>query len=140
MNNLFANEVKKMAETENTGKPVPKTFVESNPAAKADAGKAVAKTVPEKAVEKQRRHSDSPVILYPLTTEKGVSGIEARNEIVVVVSKDATKPLLRAEAEKMFGSKVARVRTSISAGKKKAVLKFVKQGAAADVAAKLKII
>ena len=80
------------------------------------------------------------VILYPLATEKAVSGIEANNEIILIVSAGASKKEIRGEAEQRFSVKVSRVRTGSYAGRKKAIIKFSKPGAAADVAARLKII
>lgn len=80
------------------------------------------------------------VIQYPLATEKAVSGIETRNEITLVVSMKATKKQVMLEAEKLFGAKVKKVRTNIYAGRKKAIVKFVKPGTASDVASKLKIV
>lgn len=78
--------------------------------------------------------------MHPLATEKAVAGIEANNEIVLIVSAKATKKELRAEAESFFNAKIKSVRTGIYGGRKKAVIKFVKPGDAADVAARLKII
>lgn len=80
------------------------------------------------------------VIQYPLATEKAVSGIETRNEITLVVSMNATKKQVMAEAEKLFSAKVKSVRTNVYGGRKKAIVKFVKPGTASDVASKLKIM
>ncbi|GEM_PF-6749714 len=80
------------------------------------------------------------VIQYPIATEKAVSGIETRNEITLVVSMAANKKQIKADAERMFGAKVLKVRTAIQMGRKKAVIKFAKAGTASDVAAKLKIM
>lgn len=96
----------------------------------------------EKAAPKpvEQKTASASVIKYPLATEKAVSGIEARNELTLVVSAGATKKQVREEAEKTFGAKVVKVRTGSYGGRKKAVVKFAKAGTASDVAAKLKIV
>jgi large subunit ribosomal protein L23 len=81
------------------------------------------------------------VILYPVATEKALSAIERENTLTIVVSRDATKPDVKKEVEAQYSEKVANVTTTITAdGRKKARVKFLKKGAAADVAAKLKIL
>lgn len=81
------------------------------------------------------------VILYPVATEKALSAIERENSLTIVVARNATKPEVRKEVEEQFKEKVSNVTTSITAdGRKKARVKFSKAGAAADVAAKLKIL
>lgn len=80
------------------------------------------------------------VIMHPLATEKAVAGIEENNEIVFIVAFASSKKQIRAEAEELFKAKVKSVKTGSYAGRKKAVVKFVKSGDAADVAARLKII
>jgi len=80
-------------------------------------------------------------VKYALTTEKAVAGIERNNSIVFIVDTNATKADVKAEVERKYATKVAAVNTSITAhGLKKAVVKFVKAGQAADLASKLKII
>ncbi len=82
-----------------------------------------------------------PVLLYPIATEKALSAIERENTLTVVVALNATKPQVKHEVESQYNEKVAAVTTSITAdGRKKARVKFSKKGAAADVAAKLKIL
>ena len=81
------------------------------------------------------------IILYPVMTEKATGGIERENRITFVVELKATKPEVRKEVEKLFGEKVVRVTMLIAAdGRKKAMVRFARPGAAADVASKLKII
>jgi len=80
-------------------------------------------------------------ILYPLTTEKAVAGIERENKLTFIVEQNASKPQVKNEVEKQFKEKVKKVTTLIALdGRKKAFVRFVKPGAAADVAAKLKIV
>jgi ribosomal protein L23 len=81
------------------------------------------------------------LILYPLTTEKGVSGIEKENKIAFIVSMDADKKSVKEEFQRLYGEKVRKVTMMISPdGRKKAVVSLERKGAASDVAAKLKII
>ncbi|MEK6954364.1 MAG: 50S ribosomal protein L23 [Candidatus Micrarchaeota archaeon] len=80
-------------------------------------------------------------ILYALTTEKSAAMIERDNKMVFIVEANATKTIVAQEVLKTWGEKVSQVRTINGAnGKKKAIVKFVRKGAAADVAAKLKLI
>jgi large subunit ribosomal protein L23 len=80
-------------------------------------------------------------ILYALTTEKSVSGIEKDNKLVFIVEKGATKQGIKDEVLKTFGEKVAQINMiNAFSGKKKAIVKFAKKGAAQDVASKLKLI
>jgi ribosomal protein L23 len=80
-------------------------------------------------------------ILYALTTEKSVSMIEKENTMVFIVENKTTKPEVAAEILKNYNEKVRKVRTINGFnGKKKAIVKFDRKNAAADVAAKLKLI
>ena len=82
-----------------------------------------------------------PLILYPLTTEKSVGGIERENKVTFVVSAKATKPGLKKEFEEIFGEKVKGIRVLVATnGRKKAILTLARKGAASDIAARLKII
>ena len=81
------------------------------------------------------------VLLYPLTTEKSVAAIEKQNKITFIVEEKATKKTIKERVEKVYAEKVKSVNiVNTFHGKKKAIVAFVKPGAAADVAAKLKII
>jgi large subunit ribosomal protein L23 len=59
------------------------------------------------------------VIRRPLITEKTSVAREAGNTIVFEVAKAATKIDIKHAVEKLFGAKVATVRTSITHGKMK---------------------
>ncbi|MBI5228586.1 50S ribosomal protein L23 [Candidatus Micrarchaeota archaeon] len=81
------------------------------------------------------------VILYPLTTEKGVGAIEKENKITLVVTPNATKKQVKEEFEKFYGEKVKKITMLVAPdGRKKAVISLERKGAASDVAAKLKVI
>jgi large subunit ribosomal protein L23 len=80
-------------------------------------------------------------LLYPMTTEKAAAAIERRNALTFAVTPEATKQGIKQEAEKNFGEKVARVTTMVTPlGRKKAIVRFARAGAAADVASKLKLV
>ncbi len=80
-------------------------------------------------------------IQYALTTERSVALIEKENKLVFVVSEKASKHEVKEEVEKAYQEKVASVRTlNDLKGRKKAIVKFARKGAASDVAAKLKLI
>lgn len=80
-------------------------------------------------------------ILYALTTEKSAGMIERENKMVFIVERSATKKVVADETLKNWGEKVKEVRIiNMMNGKKKAIVKFDRKGAAADVAAKLKLI
>lgn len=80
-------------------------------------------------------------LLYPLTTEKAVGGIEKGNKLTFVVSENATKKDIAEEFQKLYGEKPVKVTVMNSMrGGKKAVVRLGKKGAASDIAARLKII
>jgi ribosomal protein L23 len=80
-------------------------------------------------------------VKYALTTEKAVSRIEKDNELVFVIQEHATKVQIKKELETAYNQPVVSVRTMHGIqGKKKAVVSFKNKGAAADLAAKLKVI
>ena len=62
------------------------------------------------------RHYD--VILSPVITEKATALTE-HNQVVFRVSKDATKPQIKAAVEKLFDVKVTGVNTLVRKGKVK---------------------
>ena len=80
-------------------------------------------------------------IIYALSTERAISAIERRNTLVLVVAIKASKTQIKQDVQNQFGAKVSSISTLITpTGKKKAFVRFEKAGAAADVAAKLKIL
>lgn len=81
------------------------------------------------------------VVLYAVTSEKAVRGIEKENKVTFIVATNATKKDIKEELEKDYGEKVKGITTLITAhGKKKAVVSFKVEGVAAKLAAKLKVI
>lgn len=81
------------------------------------------------------------ILLAPVKTEKAISKIEYENTLTFQVAPTATKKEISVEVEKLFGVKVASVRTFITAtGKKHAFVRLDKSSKADDVATKLKMI
>jgi len=80
-------------------------------------------------------------IIHVITSEKAVAGIDQNNSLTFAVEASASKPEIRKEAESAYGEKVVKVNVCISpSGRKKAIVKFAKAGAAAVIASKLKVI
>ena len=80
-------------------------------------------------------------IITALTTEKAVAAIERENKLVFLVDGKATKSRVKEEVESEYGEKVRKVTTANTPdGRKKAFVAFKREGAAADLAAKLKVI
>ena len=65
------------------------------------------------------------IIRRPIVTEKTVELRESAGTLVFQVARDATKVQIRNAVEKLFGTKVAEVRTSVAHGKVKRQGKFV---------------
>ena len=80
-------------------------------------------------------------ILRPLLTEKTMAQIERENRLLFLVTRDATKPEIKKEVEKLYGMKVRSVNTHIArTGKKRAYVRFEKKDAALDISTKLGMI
>lgn len=80
-------------------------------------------------------------VISPVTTEKSVSAIETQNKMTFAVEKNATKTDVKAEIEKDYGVKIKSITIQVTnKGNKKATVTFAKEGAAADLAAKFKLV
>lgn len=80
------------------------------------------------------------ILLAPIKTEKAIGKIEFENTLTFEVSMDATKDTVKKEVEKLFGVKVAHVKTFITAkGVKRALVKLAAGSKAEDVTLKLKM-
>ena len=53
-------------------------------------------------------------VIAPVTTEKSVSAIETQNKMTFAVEKIATKPQVKAEIEKDYNVKIAKITMQIS--------------------------
>lgn len=81
------------------------------------------------------------VIKYALLTEKAVDLIEKENKLIFRVEKNATKKEIKEGVEKLYGVKVSKVNTILDMkGQKKAMVKLVGDGAAAELATKLNVL
>lgn len=81
------------------------------------------------------------LILAPLTTERAVSQIERFNKIAFYVSNEATKDGLKKEANARFSVNVKKINVRVRIdGRKVAVLTLTKNGEAAGLASKLKVL
>ncbi len=80
-------------------------------------------------------------IITALTTEKAVAAIERENKLVFLVDNNSNKSQVKQEVESEYGEKVRKVTTATTPDdRKKAFVAFKREGAAADLAAKLKVI
>ena len=80
-------------------------------------------------------------ILYILNTEKANNSIDNQNKLTFIVKLDSTKKEIKQEIEKEFNAKVKKLTTCVSmTGEKKAVVRFEKQGEAANIASKMKVV
>ena len=80
------------------------------------------------------------MILKPVTSEKAVRLIDVENTLLFEVERQARKPEIKQEVEKVFNVRVAVVRTHIQLNKKYAYVRLVKANPAIDVATKLGMI
>ncbi len=81
------------------------------------------------------------ILIKPLHTEKALNYIEFYNTIVFIVDRRASKPQIKRAVEKIFGVKVAKVRTLITPkGEKKAYIKLAPEYSAEELATKLGIL
>jgi len=75
-----------------------------------------------------------------LSTEKAVKLIDIENTITFETARNARKPEIKKEIEKLFKVKVEGVRTLMKKNKKIAYIRLTKEYPAADVATKLGMI
>ncbi len=81
------------------------------------------------------------ILLAPVKTEKAISKIEYENTLIFEVGLDSSKRQIKEEVEKLFGVRVASVRTVITPhGGKHAFVRLAKEFKADEVATKLKMI
>ncbi|MEK6858867.1 MAG: 50S ribosomal protein L23 [Nanoarchaeota archaeon] len=78
--------------------------------------------------------------LRPVASEKAVKLMDLENTLVFETNRNARKESLKAEIEKLFNVKIAKIRTSVRANKKFAYVKFNVKNPAADLATRLGLI
>jgi large subunit ribosomal protein L23 len=77
-------------------------------------------------------------IEYPFITEKATIQLEEDNKLQFIVDVNATKNQIKRDIEGIYGFDVASIRTMITPkGKKKAIVTFVKDDAANDLATRI---
>lgn len=93
--------------------------------------------------EKQAAFAHDPydTLKFVLMTEKCVRQIELQNQLVFIVDRNSGKEKIRAAAQAAFNTPIGGVRTVIdTTGRKKAFIKFAKEGEAGEIAIRLGII
>jgi ribosomal protein L23 len=74
----------------------------------------------------------------PYVTEKAINLVEEENSLVFITSQKATKKMVKKAIEMLYKLKVKSVNSLIMPnGRKKVIIKFAKENAAADLASKL---
>jgi ribosomal protein L23 len=95
----------------------------------------------EEAFKKELSKQFYDVVRSIVVSEKTTRQIEFENKMVFEVSKAATKPLLKLLIETEFGKKVKKINTVNSiTGKKRAIITFVEEGVASDLASELGMV
>ncbi len=81
------------------------------------------------------------ILKYVLMTERAIQFVESQNKLVFIVRRSATKQEIISAAKAAFKSDVSQVQTLIDQkGRKKAFIKFSKEGEAGEIAIRLGII
>ncbi|MBW3017921.1 50S ribosomal protein L23 [Candidatus Woesearchaeota archaeon] len=81
------------------------------------------------------------IVLFPLSTEKGVRLMEGENKLAFIVAKGAKKHDVKIAIEQLFKAKVLKVNMLNSTkGLKKAYVKFSPETPAIDIATNLGLI
>lgn len=73
------------------------------------------------------------IIHHPVVTEKTMGHMTEQNSLEFLVRKEASKPQIRDALEELFGQKVHHVNTRITKEGKRAIVRFVEDGAAEEV-------
>jgi large subunit ribosomal protein L23 len=78
------------------------------------------------------------IIRNPLGTEKAIRLMDRENKLIFVVTRSATKQMIKQALEQGYGVKVVKVNTFIThRGEKKAYVKLADENPAIDLATKL---
>ncbi len=80
------------------------------------------------------------ISLRPVASEKAVKLMDVENTLVFETGRTARKEQIKAEIEKLFDVKVAKIRTLMRTNRKFAYVKLVAKNPAADLATKLGMI
>ncbi len=80
------------------------------------------------------------ISLRPVASEKAVKLMDVENTLVFETGRKARKEEIKAEIEKLFDVKVAKIRTLMRTNRKFAYVKLAVANPAADLATKLGMI
>jgi large subunit ribosomal protein L23 len=81
------------------------------------------------------------ILKYPFVTEKATLVLEKEGKLQFIVRKDATKPEIKRELERVFDKEVTSVRTMMTMkGEKKATVAFAEAKAAEEILSRLGIM
>lgn len=81
------------------------------------------------------------IIRKVVVSEKTTRLIEFENKMVFAVAKQATKPAIKLLVENEFGKAVKKVNTvNAITGEKRAIVTFVEEGAASELASELGLV
>lgn len=96
----------------------------------------------EKSMKKDFEKVDAfKSLSFVLMTEKAIQLIETQNKLAFVVRRSATKSDIKKAIEHVFQTPVSKVNTVVDQdGRKKAFVRFAKQGEAGEIAIRLGII
>ncbi len=124
----------KSTEKKNTADNAKKT-AEKKPAEK------IAKGAKETKEESGVAADPFAILKYVLMTERAIQFVESQNKLVFIVRRSATKQEIMSAAKAAFKSDISQVQTLIDQkGRKKAFIKFSKEGEAGEIAIRLGII
>ena len=77
-------------------------------------------------------------IKYPFITEKATIQLEEQNKLQLIVDINATKNHVKRDIESIYGFEVAAIRTLITPkGAKKAIVTFINDDAATEIATRI---
>jgi large subunit ribosomal protein L23 len=80
------------------------------------------------------------IVKMPYVTEKTFRLIEQENKMVFLVSRDATKALVKEAVETVYGVKVERVNLMTTKSGKEAFVRLSEETPAAELASKLGVL
>lgn len=81
------------------------------------------------------------ILKYPFVTEKATLVLEKEGKLQFIVRKEATKPEIKRELERVFDTEVTSVRTMMTMkGEKKATVAFAESKAAEEILSRLGIM
>ncbi|MCX8204095.1 MAG: 50S ribosomal protein L23 [Candidatus Nezhaarchaeota archaeon] len=81
------------------------------------------------------------IIIRPVVSEAALAKIERNNELVFIVDRGASRPIIKRAFEVLYNVKVEKVNTCITPrGEKKAYIKLSPEHKASDLASKLGLL